>query len=78
MVKLLPYIFGLLALIFGVFFLAYGIKGGLIDKKILSAHPATYVSGKEAVGRGIFYIVLGVLFLFGFFVIVFSVIKKGG
>jgi hypothetical protein len=78
MAKFLPYIFGTLALIFGVFFLFYGIKGGFIDKKILSAHPSTYVTGKEAVTRGIFYIILGTLFLAGCCVVVFSLIKKGG
>ena len=77
MAKFLPYFFGTLALIFGVFFLVYGIKGGFIDKKILSAHPSTYVTGREAVTRGIFYIILGVMFLVGSCVIVFSLIKRG-
>ena len=76
MVKFLPYFFGILALIFGVFFLIYGIKGGFIDKKILSSHPDTFVTGKQALIRGIFYIAIGLFFLFGCFIIVLSLIKS--
>lgn len=78
MIKILIYFFGILTFIFGVFFIFYGIKGGFIDKRILVQHPNYYVTGKEAVTRGIFYIILGVLFLAGFSVIVISLIKKGG
>jgi hypothetical protein len=76
MTKWYPYIFGDLALTFGIFFLFYGINGGFIDKKILSVHPSTYVTGMEAVARGIFYVFLGVFFLAGFLILLISIVKK--
>lgn len=76
MVKFLPYFFGILALIFGVFFLIYGIKGGFINKKILSYYPDTYVTGKQALIRGVFYIAIGLFFLFGCFMIVLILMKN--
>lgn len=47
-----------------MFFFYYGIKGGLIEKRILS-NPWThvYVTWTAAVVRGYFYIFLGALFL---------------
>ena len=52
------------ALVTGVFFLFYGITGGFIRKKILiSYRTKEYVEGRDAYGRGVFYIVVGVLFL---------------
>lgn len=76
MVKFLPYIFGIFALVFGGFFLIYGVRGGFVKKKILTAYPAIYVTGKGAETRGVLYIAIGLLFLVGFFILVFSLIKR--
>lgn len=76
MVKFLPYIFGVLALVFGVFFLIYGVRGGFVKKKIMSAYPSIYVTGKNAETRGVLYIAIGILFLVGFLILVFSLINR--
>ena len=48
----------------GLFFLIYGIKGGLIEKRVLTnAWRQQYVTGRDAVIRGWVYIGFGVLFL---------------
>jgi|MTBAKMStandDraft_1061839.scaffolds.fasta_scaffold263742_1 Ca2+/Na+ antiporter len=48
----------------GTFFVVYGIKGGLIEKKILAnAWRHEYETGKKATKRGWFYIIIGVIFL---------------
>jgi hypothetical protein len=58
----------ILGLGFSVFLTAYGISGGLLNKRILSdGWKKTYDTGAPAVRRGWFYIVLGVI-LFVIFV----------
>lgn len=48
----------------GLFFIGYGIKGGLIERKMLvNAWRNEYAFGRDAVIRGIIYIFLGLLFL---------------
>ena len=45
-----------------LFLLIYGIKGGLIEKKMLNnVSCKTYDLGPRAVTRGWFYIIIGVL-----------------
>ena len=74
--KYLPHIFGLLSLTLGSFFLFYGIKGGLIDKKILKDFFGNYALGMEARIRGIFYVLIAVFFWAGTFIITLSILKK--
>lgn len=48
----------------GVFFITYGIKGGIIDKKVLvNAWRHEYIYGRKAVVRGWFYVVIGIVFM---------------
>jgi hypothetical protein len=43
-----------------MFLLVYGIKAGLINRKILhNARRQTYSTGNAAIRRGVFYIVIG-------------------
>jgi len=56
---------GLGSFAFAAFFLVYGIKAGIIDKHILANHFGKYDTGRQAVVRGVFYVVLGLLFLGG-------------
>jgi hypothetical protein len=58
----------ILGLGFSVFLTAYGISGGLLNKRILNdGWRKTYDTGSPAVQRGWFYIVLGII-LFVIFV----------
>ena len=62
--KIIFVVFIIIMLGLGSFFIVYGIKGGLIEKKILSnAWRQQYVTGRDAVIRGWFYVSLGVAFI---------------
>lgn len=55
---------GILLIGAGGFLIAYGIKGGLFDKKILANYwSKSYATGPEAVRRGWFYISLGAIII---------------
>ncbi len=73
---ILPIVFGLFFLGLAVFFLGYGIKGGFIDKKILSHFPNIYATGDDAMKRGSFYIFLGLIALGGSLISFVSIYKK--
>jgi len=57
------------------FFLIYGIKAGIINKHILADHFGNYDAGRQAVTRGVFYVILGLLFLAGSLLVVVTIIK---
>jgi len=53
----------ILTLLLGLFLIIYGLYGGIIQKKILvDGWKKEYVTGRGAVIRGCFYIVIGLLF----------------
>lgn len=57
----------------GLFLVIYGVKGGLMEKKILAdAWRKTYITGNDAAKRGWFYIILGVIILT---IVTFAIIK---
>lgn len=52
------------AVCLGLFLAAYGIKGGLIEKRMLNnSARKTYDTGTKAVQRGWFYIALGIILI---------------
>jgi len=62
--KILFISFVCLMLGLSLFFIIYGVKGGLIDKQIMvNGWTHKYVTGHDAEIRGCFYIGIGVLFL---------------
>ena len=76
MAKISAFALGILCLLFSIFFICYGIKGGLIEQKILSDFFNNYITGKEAVQRGIFYIIIGLFFLIGAIIVMVSLYMK--
>ena len=61
----------------GLFLLIYGIKGGLIEKRILvNAWRQEYVTGRDAVIRGWFYISIGTTSLILFVVAIIDTLKR--
>jgi len=62
----------------GVFFIAYGIKGGLIDQRMLiNAWRREYSTGSDAVIRGVIYIVIGAIFLIVLIFWILNTLKYG-
>lgn len=62
----------------GVFFIAYGIKGGLIDQRMLiNAWRQEYSTGRDAVVRGVIYIVIGAMFLVVLIFWILNTLKYG-
>lgn len=76
MTNFLAYLFTALGFVFAIFFVVYGIKAGIINKRILVGHPSNYVEGKSARIRGIFYIFIGLFFLLGSAISLFPIISK--
>ena len=75
--KIVFFIFVAVMVGLGSFFLIYGIKGGLIQKRILkNAWRQDYVTGRNAVIRGIFYIFLGILSIFALIIGILDALKK--
>ncbi len=72
----LAIIFGFLGLALSLFFIIYGIKAGIINKHIFARHPNIYEDGKEAIIRGIFYLIIGIFFLAGSIVAFLSLYAK--
>jgi len=74
--KITFFLFILIMLSVGIFFIFYGIKGGLIENKILvNAWKQKFVTGKSALVRGYFYIILGLLFIGVLFATVIDSLK---
>jgi uncharacterized membrane protein len=69
---------GLICIILAILFIGYGIKGGLIEKKMTINHYNTIVTGKKAIQTGIFYIIIGVAFLVGAILTLVSLYLKVG
>ncbi len=63
--KILAFIFCILGIVFSIFFIWYGGYWGILNKKILGSYPDIYLVGSKAVQRGVFYLLIGLLFLFG-------------
>ncbi len=59
-----------------LWFLGYGIKAGLIEKRILADFAGHYDEGKKAVGRGMFYILVGLFFSWTSFMLWRMVFRK--
>jgi hypothetical protein len=64
---------GIVSLILGIFFLAYGIAAGIMRKRILASHRGDFDVGRSAIVRGIFYVFVGIFFLWGAVVMLWSV-----
>jgi p-aminobenzoyl-glutamate transporter AbgT len=77
MAKMLPFCFGTLSLLFSIFFLVYGIRYGIIEKRILADFFDNYETGQEAVRRGVFYVIIGCFFFIGAIIIFVSMYLKG-
>jgi hypothetical protein len=61
----------------GSFLLIYGIKGGLIEKRILvNAWRQEYATGRDAVVRGWFYISIGTVAIVLLFWAVLDKLKR--
>lgn len=46
----------------GAFLVVYGVKAGLVNRRIIrNSALQTYATGREAVQRGLFYIVAGLV-----------------
>jgi len=73
---LIPLLFGLFFLAISLFFLVYGIKGGFMGKKILSHYPSSYATGSDAIKRGVFYVILGLIAFGGTIVSFLSIYTK--
>jgi hypothetical protein len=56
---------GIVSLALGIFFLTYGVSAGIVKKRILANHRGEFDVGRSAVVRGIFYVFVGVFFLWG-------------
>lgn len=60
--KLTTILLGIVIIGVGLFLIVYGIKGGLIEKRLLTnGWTKSYATGVEAVRRGWFYIVTGIV-----------------
>jgi len=59
------------------FLLVYGIKAGIIEKHILADHAGNYDTGRQAVVRGVFYVILGFLVLGGSILTLAAIIAQG-
>lgn len=62
-----PIWFGFLAVggfVLGGVFIGYGIKAGLMERKILATHSGQYEVGRAAVVRGLVCVAVGSLFVF--------------
>ena len=51
--------------VFSIFFFYIGIKHGFVDQRILGTLSGEYFHGKKAMGRGLFFIIVGTMFLLG-------------
>lgn len=74
MVQTILNVLGILAVINGyivsLYLIFYGFRGGFVNKKILdNAITQNYLTGAQAIMRGIFYIFMG---LFGLIVITYG------
>lgn len=58
-------IFFLLETSVGVLFVYIAIKCGFVDRKIIGNFAGDYLTGKSAVARGILFLILGGICLFG-------------
>lgn len=56
--------------------LFHGIKGGLIEQKIIGDFAGNYLTGKDALSRGIVFIAFGVICLFGSIILLIYLYKN--
>ena len=74
--KVVALLVAILGLALAAFFLLYGTKAGILERKILADFQGTYDTGQSALRRGIFYVILGLLFLAGSIVTLVVAIAK--
>ena len=63
--KISVLLIGTICIVLSILFIGYGVKSGLIEKKILTNHYTKVVTGRKAVSTGIVYIAIGMFFLAG-------------
>jgi hypothetical protein len=63
--KVMATLVAIVGIAFASFFLFYGTKAGILERKILANFHGHYDTGQAALVRGIFYVILGLLFLGG-------------
>jgi len=74
--KLVAMFVAIVGIALAAFFLWYGTKAGILERKILADFQGHYDTGQAALVRGIFYVVLGLLFLGGSIVTLAVLIAK--
>jgi hypothetical protein len=60
-----PYALVLVSYFIGALALWYGVRDGLLQRRIVVSHKGRVARGREAVAYGVFYCLTGVLFLAG-------------
>ena len=73
---LVAFLAALVGLALAAFFLSYGTKAGILERRILADFHGHYETGRSALLRGIFYVMLGLLFLAGSVLTLAVVIPK--
>ena len=74
--KISVLLIGTICIVLSILFIGYGVKSGLIEKKILTNHYTKVVTGRKAVSTGIVYIAIGMFFLAGAIVVLVSLYLK--
>ena len=74
--KIAVLVIGLICIILSVLFIGYGVKYGVVEKKILTNNYTEIVTGRKAVRTGIFYVVIGLFFFIGAILILMSLYLK--
>lgn len=70
--KIAVFMIGLTCFVLSIIFIGYGIKNGLLNKKMITDHYTSAVTGKKATITGIFYILIGIFFLVGALIVLSS------
>jgi hypothetical protein len=76
--KIFVFVIGLACIILAIVFTAYGVKSGIIEKKMITNHYSNLVTGKKAVQVGLIYIIIGLVFFVGAILILGSWYLKLG
>ena len=63
---------GIICFALSILFIGYGVKCGVIEKKMLTNHYTKVVTGQKAVNTGIVYIIIGTFFLVGAIIVIVS------
>jgi hypothetical protein len=73
---MLAVVVALLGFALAAFFLVYGVKAGIFERHIRADSHGHYDTVRAAITRGIFYVVIGGLFLAGAAVLLVSLLRQ--